>query len=109
MTDLHIGENLGQAIESVQMQVKQLKHFINGEYVQTSGIEFFDLISPVNGQIYAQSPNATQQDVDHAYDCAKAAFKLWRRSTPSARQKALLDFANALEQHADELVEIQSL
>lgn len=109
MTDLHIGENLGQAIESVQMQVKQLKHFINGEYVQTSGIEFFDLISPVNGQIYAQSPNATQQDVDHAYDCAKAAFKLWRRSTPSTRQKALLDFANALEQHADELVEIQSL
>ncbi|TCM60920.1 betaine-aldehyde dehydrogenase [Acinetobacter calcoaceticus] len=86
----------------------QLKHFINGEYVSGTGQDFFDLVSPVTGQVYAQSPNATDADVDAAYAAAKAAFKIWSRSTPSARQKALLSLADAIEANADRLIDAQS-
>ncbi|AOA59124.1 gamma-aminobutyraldehyde dehydrogenase [Acinetobacter larvae] len=90
------------------MDKKQLKHFINGDYSVSQGTEYFDLVSPVTGEVYAQSPNATAADVDAAYAAAKAAFKIWGRSTPSARQKALLNLADAIVAHSDRLVEAQS-
>lgn len=58
------------------MEKKQLQHFINGSYVETQGNEYFDLVSPIDGCVYAQSPNATQQDVDDAYHAAQAAFEI---------------------------------
>lgn len=90
------------------MSTATLKHFINGKYVETSGNEFFDLVSPVDARVHARSPNATQQDVDAAYAAAKAAFEPWGSSTPSARQKALLGLADAVEKHGHRLIEAQS-
>src|SRR5205823_2637453 len=46
--------------------------------------------------------------VDRAYAAAAEAFEGWRDATPSTRQKALLAIADVIEQHADELVEIES-
>ena len=85
-----------------------LKNFINGQYIEPASAEYFDLISPVTGQPYARSPHSNQSDVDAAYAAAKAAFSVWGRSTPSARQKALLALADAVEKNGDRLVEAQS-
>lgn len=90
------------------MAKTQLKHFINGEYVASKANDYFDLVSPVTGEVYAQSPNATDAEVDAAYAAAKEAFKIWGRSTPSIRQKALLKLADAIEANADRLIEAQS-
>ncbi|MFW1921054.1 gamma-aminobutyraldehyde dehydrogenase [Acinetobacter geminorum] len=90
------------------MAKTQLQHFINGEYVASKGNDYFDLVSPVTGEVYAQSPNATEAEVDAAYAAAKEAFKIWGRSTPSTRQKALLNLADAIEANADRLIEAQS-
>ncbi|NUG11501.1 gamma-aminobutyraldehyde dehydrogenase [Acinetobacter seifertii] len=90
------------------MAKTQLKHFINGEYVASKANDYFDLVSPVTGEVYAQSPNATDAEVDVAYAAAKEAFKIWGRSTPSMRQKALLKLADAIEANADRLIEAQS-
>ncbi|MBJ8506453.1 gamma-aminobutyraldehyde dehydrogenase [Acinetobacter seifertii] len=90
------------------MAKTQLKHFINGEYVASKANDYFDLVSPVTGEVYAQSPNATDAEVDAAYAAAKEAFKIWGRSTPSMRQKALLKLADAIEANADRLIEAQS-
>lgn len=90
------------------MTVSTLKNFINGEYVESSSDDRFDLISPVTGKVYAQSPNSNDEDVNQAYAAARAAFKIWGRSTPSMRQKALLELADAVEKNSDRLVEAQS-
>lgn len=90
------------------MAKTQLQYFINGEYVASKGNDFFDLVSPVTGEVYAQSSNATEVEVDAAYAAAKEAFKIWGRSTPSTRQKALLNLADAIEANADRLIEAQS-
>lgn len=90
------------------MAKTQLKHFINGEYIASKGNDYFDLVSPVTGEIYAQSPNANEAEVDAAYAAAKEAFKIWGRSTPSTRQKALLNLADAIEANAERLIEAQS-
>ncbi|CDG88295.1 gamma-aminobutyraldehyde dehydrogenase [Xenorhabdus bovienii] len=90
------------------MPVPTLKHFINGQYIESKGSEYFDLVSPVTGESYARSPNATVADVDDAYASAKEAFKIWGRSTPSARQQALLALADTVEKNAERLIESQS-
>ncbi len=88
--------------------IPTFRHFINGQYVDSTGDEYFELISPVTGQVNGRSPNATQADIDSAYAAARAAFKEWGRSTPSARQKALLGLADAVEQHGQRLIDAQS-
>lgn len=90
------------------MSTPILKNFINGQYVESGSGEFFDLVSPVSGEVYARSPNSNDADVDAAYAAARNAFKVWGRSTPSARQKALLALADAVEKNGDRLIEAQS-
>jgi betaine-aldehyde dehydrogenase len=47
------------------------------------------------------------EDVDRAFAAAASAFPAWRDATPSARSLALLRVADAIESHADELVELE--
>lgn len=90
------------------MTTPQLKHFINGQYSVSADSQYFDLVSPVTADVIASSPNATDADVNAAYAAAKQAFKIWGRSTPSARQKALLQLADAIEANAQRLIDAQS-
>lgn len=91
------------------MTIQTLEHFIDGKYRKTTGEDFFELISPVTGEVHAISPNATLEDVDTAYISAKKASKTWGKTTPAARQKALLDLASAIEDNLERLVNAQSI
>ncbi|MBO0897343.1 MULTISPECIES: gamma-aminobutyraldehyde dehydrogenase [Arthrobacter] len=84
-----------------------LQNFINGEFVPAQGTEQLEIINPVNGEVVASSPVSNQADVDAAMEAAAAAFKTWKRTTPSERQLMLLRLADALEANADELVDAQ--
>jgi betaine-aldehyde dehydrogenase len=81
---------------------KTLKNFINGELVDSRGKDTIDLVDPVTGDVYAKSPVSTDADVDAAYTAAAAAFEEWGETTPSERQKALWQIADAMEAKADE-------
>ncbi len=81
--------------------MKTLKHFINGHYVAGSSEDSFELVSPVDGETYAISPNANEAEVEQAYSAAEAAFSIWRKSTPAQRQKALLRLADEIERNVE--------
>ncbi|WP_146360880.1 gamma-aminobutyraldehyde dehydrogenase [Arthrobacter yangruifuii] len=84
-----------------------LQNFINGAFVPSRGTEVLDVVNPTNGEVVAVSPVSVQADVDAAMDAAAAAFRTWKRTTPSERQRMLLRLADALESNSDELVEAQ--
>ncbi len=88
--------------------MKTLKHFINGQFVAGSSEDSFELVSPVDGETYAISPNANEAEVEQAYSAAEAAFSIWRKSTPAQRQKALLLLADEIERNVERLVAAQS-
>ncbi|QMN54096.1 gamma-aminobutyraldehyde dehydrogenase [Citrobacter freundii] len=88
--------------------MKTLKHFINGQFVAGSSEDSFELVSPVDGETYAISPNANEAEVEQAYSAAEAAFSIWRKSTPTQRQKALLLLADEIERNVERLVAAQS-
>src|SRR6202165_4717636 len=81
-----------------------VQNFIGGELVDSVGGATMPLIDPSTGEEYGTVPISTGQDIDNAYAAASKAFADWKRTTPSQRQKALLDFADDVEKAADELV-----
>lgn len=85
-----------------------LQNFIAGQFVDAHGSQTIDVVSPVTGEVVAVSPVSDAEDVNRAMDAAEEAFRReWRDATPSTRQSLLLKLADAVEEHADELVEAQ--
>jgi len=91
------------------MSEKQIFHnIINGQVQASADGAMMDVINPSTGEVYAAAPNSSAVDVDRACQAAGAAFDNWRWSTPSERQRALLQVADLIESHAGELVAVES-
>jgi len=63
-------------------------------------------INPSTGKPNPEVPVATQEDVDTAVAAAKKAFKTWSKTPYAERQKALNNFADAIEKHADDFAKM---
>jgi betaine-aldehyde dehydrogenase len=87
---------------------RQISNFINGKHVAAASGETAELIDPSTGEVFATAPLAREADVDAAFQSAARAFETWRETTPSERQRALLRIADAIEERASELVDVES-
>jgi len=82
-------------------------NFIDGQAVPAADGATTDVVNPATGAVYATAPKSSAADVDTAYAAASRAFTTWRRTTPSERQKHLLDLADAIEARAEEFVQAE--
>ncbi len=87
---------------------QELRNFVGGEHVEAADGRRSDLVDPSTGEVFATAPVSSPEDVDRAYRAAATAFESWRDTTPAERQRALLKLADLVEEHADELVELES-
>ncbi|MER5641563.1 gamma-aminobutyraldehyde dehydrogenase [Kitasatospora sp. NPDC002227] len=88
-------------------ELRTLRNYINGEFVDAADGRTLDIVDPTTGQVYATSPLSGAADVDAAMASAAEAFPVWRDATPSTRQKLLLKIADAVEARADEIVDAE--
>jgi betaine-aldehyde dehydrogenase len=88
--------------------LRVVRNFIDGEYADAAAGQRADLIDPSTGEVFATAPVSGGADVDRAMVAAARAFEGWRDTTPSARQRALLRIADAIEARADEFVAAES-
>jgi betaine-aldehyde dehydrogenase len=86
---------------------KVFLNIIGGEQVGSAEGSAMDVVNPATGEVYATAPLSGPADIDRAYDAATKAFESWRWATPSERQRAMLKFADHVEEHADELVAVE--
>ncbi|PJJ61570.1 gamma-aminobutyraldehyde dehydrogenase [Compostimonas suwonensis] len=91
------------------MSARELRNFVNGEFVAPESTQRFDLIDPATEEVYATSPISSEKDVENAYEAASTAFEEWGDATPSERQLALFRIADAIEKRAEEFADIESL
>jgi betaine-aldehyde dehydrogenase len=84
------------------------RNVVNGELVDAASGETYDILDPTSGEVYATAPKSGAEDVDRAYRSAATAFETWSDATPSDRQKALLNIADALEKRSREFVDVES-
>jgi betaine-aldehyde dehydrogenase len=86
----------------------EITNFIHGERVAAADGRTTDVIDPSTGEAYATAALSGAVDIDAAFQAAERAFESWRDTTPSERQRALLRIADAIEERADELVDVES-
>jgi betaine-aldehyde dehydrogenase len=85
------------------------KNFIDGESVDAAEGQTDAVLNPATGEEIAQAASSTQEDVERAVTAARAAFDAgWSTSTPGERALAILKLADALEERADEIAELES-
>jgi betaine-aldehyde dehydrogenase len=90
-------------------EARELSNYINGEFKPPSDGQTLDIVNPSTGEVYATSPNSREADIDAAMKAAQAAFEgEWRDTTPSDRMTYLLKMADAIEENADALVDIEA-
>ena len=87
---------------------RTLRNFVGGTYVETEAGTTSEVVDPSSGEVVAQAPVSGAADVDEAYASAERAFGTWGRTTPAERQQALLKIADAIEAHAEELIDLES-
>ena len=85
-----------------------LQNFIDGEYVDPAEGRTEPNLNPATGEAIAEAPLSTGADVDRAVAAAKAAIDSWSTTTPGERALALLKLADAIEEHAAELAELEA-
>jgi 1-pyrroline dehydrogenase len=85
------------------------KAFVGGEFVDSVSGETMDVIAPATGEVIAEVPRCTAQDVDRAVDAANKALPEWLEKTPKERSELLHKLADALDENAEELSQLESI
>jgi 1-pyrroline dehydrogenase len=92
----------------VSTTVSKHQNFIGGEWVDSAGGETMEVLNPSTAEVIAEVPRATAEDVDSAVQAAKGALPEWLETTPGERAELLLKLADTIDEHTDELAEIES-
>jgi betaine-aldehyde dehydrogenase len=90
------------------MPKDELNNFVGGRDTDFAYDRRMDLIDPSTGEVFATAPLSTEAEVTAAFAAASDAFGGWRDATPAERSLALLRIADTLEEHAQQLVEVES-
>jgi betaine-aldehyde dehydrogenase len=86
-----------------------LENFIDGEFTPAAEGATDAVLNPATGEEIAQVAASTQADVDRAVAAARAAFDAgWSTATPGERSLALLKIADAIEERADEIAQLEA-
>ncbi|MCR4430813.1 MAG: aldehyde dehydrogenase [Tepidanaerobacteraceae bacterium] len=79
------------------------KVFIDGEFVESSSGNCFDVINPATDEVISRVPQCTAEDVARAVEACRRAQKQWRRFSPSKRADYLKKMAAKIVENAEKL------
>jgi acyl-CoA reductase-like NAD-dependent aldehyde dehydrogenase len=84
---------------------------VGGERLDAADGRTFETLDPATGRAIADVPQAGAEDVNRAVGAAREAFEdgRWSGIAAAKRTRAMLALADAIESHADELAEVESL
>lgn len=84
-------------------EIQRLRPYINGSYVLSKSEKYMDVYDPSIGEVIAQTPCCTKEEVNLAIESAQVAFESWSNTPVSKRVQVLFKFRSLLEEHMDEL------
>ncbi|EMG0720659.1 methylmalonate-semialdehyde dehydrogenase [Listeria monocytogenes] len=89
--------------------VRKLKNYINGEWVESKTDKYEDVINPATGEVLCQVPISTRAELDQAAVVAEQAFEKWSQVAVPRRARVLFSFQQLLIQHKEELARLITL
>lgn len=85
------------------------ENFIGGEWVPPLSGEYFDNLSPVDGELLTKIPRSSTADVDAAVAAAKKAFETYRHFSVVQRSDMLFKIADKIEANLEALAIAETL
>ncbi|MCP1313336.1 aldehyde dehydrogenase family protein [Halomonas sp. 707D7] len=92
--------NPGEANAVVTFE-KRYGNYIGGEFVAPVKGQYFDNLSPVNGQVFCEVARSTDEDLEKALDAAHQAAPAWGKTSAAERSNLLLKIADRIEQNLE--------
>jgi 1-pyrroline dehydrogenase len=92
----------------MSVTVSSYKNFVGGEWVDSASGETMEVVNPSTGETIAEVPRGNAEDVDRAVGAAKKALPEWLETTPGERAEVLLKLADLIEEHGEELAQLES-
>ena len=93
----------------MQKTRREVRNFIGGEWVEGDGRDTEPVYDPATGEIIAETPLSTKEDVDRAVKAAEAAFADWSKTPVTRRVQVLFHYKMLLEEHFEELRDLVTL
>jgi aldehyde dehydrogenase len=87
----------------------QYENFIGGEWVAPTSGEYFDNISPVDGEVLTRIPRSNEADVEAAILAADKAFQSYKHTSVAQRSILLNKIADAIEANLEKLAIAETL
>jgi len=87
------------------------KMFIDGKWVEAASGKTFPTYNPATGEVLAQIAEGDREDIDRAVKAARKAFESgpWHEMTPSQRGRIIWKLGDLIEEHLEELAQLESL
>jgi len=84
---------------------------IAGRWVDAISGKTLPVVNPATGEVICTVPAGQKEDIDAAVAAARSAFEgsEWKSTRPADRERMLFRLADAVEQDADHLAELESL
>ncbi len=105
MSDIQTTEK--KAIQKPKFKDKY-DNFIGGKWTAPVNGEYFDNISPVDGNSFTKVARSTQEDIDKAIDAAWKAAPEWNNSSAAYRSNLLLKIADVMEKNLEDLARAET-
>ncbi|MEL6969660.1 MAG: aldehyde dehydrogenase family protein [Bacteroidota bacterium] len=83
-------------------------NFIGGKWVAPTKGQYFENVSPVDGQAFTKIARSTKEDIELAIDAAWAAAPTWNNSSATERSNMLLKIANVMEENLEALARAET-
>jgi len=87
-------------------KVKKLKFFSNGKWLESKAFKYMPVYNPSTGEVQAEAPCCTQEEVEEAIAAAHAAYPEWAATPVVKRVQVLYKFRDLIIEHEEELTEI---
>ncbi|ANF38757.1 CoA-acylating methylmalonate-semialdehyde dehydrogenase [Bacillus velezensis] len=90
-------------------EIRKLKNYINGEWVESKTDQYEDVVNPATKEVMCQVPISTREDVEYAVRSASEAFQTWSKTAVPRRARILFNYQQLLQQNKEELARLITL
>ena len=93
----------------IATEIRTLSLFVGGQAVASESGRYAEIFDPSTGQVIAQTPLCTQEEVNRAIESARNAYPAWSNTPAIKRVQMLYKFRDLIDQNLDELTRLVCL
>lgn len=89
-----------------KIKVERKKYCVYGEWKESKATTYMPVTDSSTGEVIAEVPSCTREEVDEAIASAEAAFPSWSKMSLSKRVQWMFKWRDILQSHLEELTKL---